>query len=70
MLAVKNSRTRWAVAESGEKRAGSWITAGFSLSLSRPHLDPQTARPAMSNSRLGEVRVLWENGGRVKSYGS
>ena len=24
MLAVKNSRTRWAVAESGEKRAGSW----------------------------------------------
>ena len=25
MLAVKNSRTRWAVAESGEKRAGSWI---------------------------------------------
>ena len=25
MLAVKNSRTRWAVAESGENRAGRWI---------------------------------------------
>ena len=27
MLAVKNSRTRWAVAESGEKRAGELDTA-------------------------------------------
>ena len=25
MLAVKNSRTRWAVAESGENREGRWI---------------------------------------------
>ena len=36
MLAVKNSRTRWAVAESGEKRAGSWIPPpeGFVQALS------------------------------------
>ena len=27
MLAVKNSRTRWAVAESGENRAGELDTA-------------------------------------------
>ena len=45
-------------------------THGFRPSLIRSHPAPQTARPAMSNSRLGEVWVLWENDGSTDLEGA